>query len=76
MSQHENTWASRANQQNVIHSSVFFKFIGTDEYIQIIFVGFKTDEYKVIFVGLGRAPMNIWNIRFDFDLPHIFGWIE
>jgi hypothetical protein len=30
-------------------------FIGTDEYIQIIFVGFETDVYKVIFVGLGRT---------------------
>jgi hypothetical protein len=32
----------------------------------------KTDEYKVMFVGLGGAPMNIWAIRFDFDRLHIF----
>jgi hypothetical protein len=50
----------------------FFIFVGTDEYIQIIFVGFEIDEYKVIFVGLGRAPTNIWAIQFDFDRPHIF----
>jgi hypothetical protein len=41
-------------------------FNSTDEYIQIILVGPKTDEYKVIFVGLGQAPTNIWVIRFDF----------
>jgi hypothetical protein len=35
----------------------FFKFVGTDEYI------------KIIFVGLDQAPMNIWVVRFDFDLP-------
>jgi hypothetical protein len=34
-------------------------FIGTNEYIQIIFVGPETDENKAIFVGLGQAPMNI-----------------
>jgi hypothetical protein len=31
-----------------------FKFVGTDEYIQIIFIGFGTDECKFIFVGLGH----------------------
>jgi hypothetical protein len=49
-------------QENVIHSS----------YIQIIFVGPETDEYKLIFVGLGQPLMNIWDIRFDFDRTHIF----
>jgi hypothetical protein len=34
------------------HSFVgVFKFIGTDEYIQIIVTGFETDEYNFIFVG-------------------------
>jgi hypothetical protein len=47
----------------------FFKFIGIDKYIQIIFIGSETDECKVIFIGLGRAPMNIWSIWFDFDYP-------
>jgi hypothetical protein len=28
-----------------------FKFVGTDEYIQIIFIGFETDEYNFIFAG-------------------------
>jgi hypothetical protein len=28
--------------------SFFFKFIGTNEYIQIIFVDFETDEYNYI----------------------------
>jgi hypothetical protein len=28
-------------------------FISTDVYIQIIFIGSKTDEYKVILIGLG-----------------------
>jgi hypothetical protein len=37
----------------------FFKFVDTDEYIQIIFVDPKTDEYKVIFVSLVQALMNI-----------------
>jgi hypothetical protein len=50
----------------------FFKFIGTDEYIQTIFVGFETNEYKVIFIGLGRILMNIWDVRFNFDRPYIF----
>jgi hypothetical protein len=50
-------------------------FIGTDVYIQIIFISSKTNEYKVILIGLGQEPMNIWAIRFDFDWPHIFvGW--
>jgi hypothetical protein len=26
-------------------------FVGTDEYIQIIFIGFETDEYNIIFVS-------------------------
>jgi hypothetical protein len=34
-------------------------FIGTDIYIQIIFVSFKTDAYNIIFVGLGQEPTNI-----------------
>jgi hypothetical protein len=50
----------------------YFKFIGTNEYIQIIFVGPETDEYKLIFVGLGEALTNIQAIRFDFDKNHIF----
>jgi hypothetical protein len=50
----------------------FFKFVGTDEYIQIIFIGPETDEYKVIFIGLDRTPTNIWAVRFDFDRSHIF----
>jgi hypothetical protein len=48
--------------ENDIHLSIFyirFIFVGTDEYIQIIIVGFKIDEYKVIFISLGRTPMNI-----------------
>jgi hypothetical protein len=28
-----------------------FKFIDTDKYIQIIFVGFEIDEYNFIFIG-------------------------
>jgi hypothetical protein len=51
---------------------VFFKFDGTDEHIQIIFIGFETDEFKVIFISLGREPTNIWVVRFDFDRTHIF----
>jgi hypothetical protein len=35
-------------------------FISTNVYIQLIFVGFETNEYKVIF------------IQFDFNWPHIF----
>jgi hypothetical protein len=45
----------------------FLKFIGINKYIQIIFVGPKTHEYKIIFVGLSQALMNIWTARFDFD---------
>jgi hypothetical protein len=30
---------------------VVFKLVGTNEYIQIIFIGLKTDEYKLTFVG-------------------------
>jgi hypothetical protein len=37
-------------------------FIDTDEYIQIKFTGPKTNEYKVIFISLGWASMNIWVI--------------
>jgi hypothetical protein len=37
-----------------------------------IFIGFETDEYKVIFVSLGWTLTNIWAVRFDFDWPHIF----
>jgi hypothetical protein len=40
----------------------YFKFVGTDEYIQIIFFGFETNEVMVMFVGLDQAPMNIWSI--------------
>jgi hypothetical protein len=32
----------------------------------------RTDKYKVIFIDLGPAPMNIWIIHFDFDRPHMF----
>jgi hypothetical protein len=54
-----------------------FIFVGTDKYIQIIFISpetdeyddpyirrcpAQTDEYKVILVGLGRAPTNIWAV--------------
>jgi hypothetical protein len=48
-------------QKNVIHSLVFLysSCLETDEYIQIIFVRLKIDEYKVIFVGLGLTPTNI-----------------
>jgi hypothetical protein len=42
-------------------------FIGTNEYIQIIFIGPKTDEYKVISVGIVQALMNMWAVRFDFN---------
>jgi hypothetical protein len=49
-----------------------FKFVGANEYIQITFVDFGTDTYNVIFIGLGRDPMNIWIVQFDFDQPHIF----
>jgi hypothetical protein len=47
-------------------------FIDIYEYIQIIFIGIKTDKYKVIFISLGRVPTNIWAVWFDFDRPHIF----
>jgi hypothetical protein len=49
-----------------------FLFIGTDEYIQIIFVSFETNEYNFIFVGWVQELMTIWVIRFDLDWPHIF----
>jgi hypothetical protein len=55
------------------HSLVnFFIFVGTNEYIQITFISFGTDEYKVIFIGLGLTLMNIWVIHFDFGRPNIF----
>jgi hypothetical protein len=55
------------------HSFVgFLKFFSSDEYIQITFIGFETDECNIIFVSLGQEPMNIWVVRFDFDWPHIF----
>jgi hypothetical protein len=42
------------------HSFIgYFKFIDTNECIQIIFIGPKTDEYKLIFIGLGHASANI-----------------
>jgi hypothetical protein len=50
----------------------FYKFVGTDEYIQIIFISFGTGEYNVIFISLGQELMNIWDAWFDFDRPHIF----
>jgi hypothetical protein len=49
-----------------------FIFVGTNKYIQIIFIGFETDEYNFIFVGWVREPTNIWVIRFDLNRPHIF----
>jgi hypothetical protein len=64
--------SEHALQENAIYSSDFFKFISTDEYIQITFIGLGTDECNVIFVGLGQEPTNIWAIRFDFDRLHIF----
>jgi hypothetical protein len=36
------------------------------------FVGSETDEFKVIFAGLGWEPTNIWTVWFEFDWPHIF----
>jgi hypothetical protein len=50
----------------------FAQFVGIDEYIQIIFIGPETDEYKIIFVGLDQTPTNIWAIWVDLDQPHIF----
>jgi hypothetical protein len=32
----------------------FLKFINIDEYVQIIFIGFRTDEYNIIFIDLIR----------------------
>jgi hypothetical protein len=49
-----------------------FIFVGTDEYIQIIFIGFETDEYNFIFIGSIRQMTNVWVIRFNLDRPHIF----
>jgi hypothetical protein len=52
--------------------SADYIFTGTDEYVKIIFTGFETDEYKIMFISLGLARTNIWDIRFDFDRPHIY----
>jgi hypothetical protein len=49
-----------------------FIFVGTNKYIQIIFIGFETDEYNFIFVGWVWEPTNIWVILFDLNQPHIF----
>jgi hypothetical protein len=49
-----------------------FIFGSTDEYNLIIFIGLTIDEYKVIFIDLDQAPMNIWVVQFNFDRPHIF----
>jgi hypothetical protein len=63
----------RSDTTGKLHSFTdSFKFIDTDEYIQIIFVGFGIDECNVVFVGLGQEPTNIWVIRYGFDRPHIF----
>jgi hypothetical protein len=35
-----------------------FKFVGTDKYIQIIFVSPETDEYKLIFIGFDQEETN------------------
>jgi hypothetical protein len=40
----------------------YYLFIGINQYIQIIFIGLEINKYKVIFVGLGQSPMNIWDI--------------
>jgi hypothetical protein len=42
-----------------------FKFIGIDEYIQIIFIGPETDEYKLIFISVDQELMNIWGRKLD-----------
>jgi hypothetical protein len=71
----ETTWAEveKGHHYRKHHSFVgIFKFVGTDEYIQIIFVGPKTDKYKLMFVGFDRETMNIWVVRFDFDRTHVF----
>jgi hypothetical protein len=44
-------------------------FVGTDEYIRIIIIGFEIDEYNVIFISLGPAPMNLWVIRLTLTGP-------
>jgi predicted secreted protein len=50
----------KTNTRGKRHSFVgYFKFIGTDKYIQIIFVGPKTDEYKLILIGDTTSPTNI-----------------
>jgi hypothetical protein len=56
--------------------SADYIFTGTDEYVKIIFTGFETDEYKIMFISLGLARTNIWDIRFDFDRPHIYIYIH
>jgi hypothetical protein len=48
------------NTREKHHSFIgYFKFIGTVKYIQIIFVGPKTDENKLIFIGGTTSPTNI-----------------
>jgi hypothetical protein len=42
-------------------------FIGTNEYIKIIFAGHETNEHKVVFISFVQAPTNIWVVRFGFD---------
>jgi hypothetical protein len=49
-----------------------FKFVGTDEYIQIIFTGFETDASTFIFVGWVWEPTNVLLIRVDCCHPHMF----
>jgi hypothetical protein len=61
-----------ALQESVIHSVGVFKFVGIDEYILIIFIGPKIDEYKLILANFYRAPMNIRAVGFGFDRTTIF----
>jgi hypothetical protein len=64
------------NTTGKCHSFVsIFKFISTDEYIQIIFIGPETNKYKVIFVSLGQPPMNIWAISLTLTDP-IYSSVE
>jgi hypothetical protein len=58
--------------RKTVSTHQFFIFIGTDKYIQITFIGFRTNEYRVVFISLGPALTNIWVVCFDFDRPHIF----
>jgi hypothetical protein len=46
-------------------------FVGTDEYIQTIFIGFKTDEDNRIFVGTNQESMNIGCVQVDHCGPLI-----